>query len=196
MHGDSDLPFFFFQRVLDNGSLEVRSPGGYVTSVSPHDVCDVIPGEPLSVRAMPERAFLERLKCSTRERQQASAPECFAEAYVLYANKDRWGRPDFYVWFANPEHNTTGRPWRGMLMEEDRRRIEKKARRTIMPVSACRGSANYSADFGCQKEADYNRYVAKRFIAASLGGCSEAVAVLSVAGTRRLSLATINRLIG
>jgi hypothetical protein len=193
MRGAGELPFFFFQRVLDDGKLEVRSPGGYVTAVSPADICDIIPGEIIIVRAMTAGAFLQRSVLTVRDRQQAPGPECFAEAYLLYAMKDKWGRPDFYVWFVDPALNTTGRPWRASLMEADRQRVNAKARRTVMPVSSKAGG-NYSADGGCKKEADYNKSIAQHFIAASINRNSKALAVLSMAGIRRISQSDLNKL--
>jgi hypothetical protein len=38
----------------------VRSPGGYACEISPLDVCDVIPGLPIQVRAMPLTEFFDR----------------------------------------------------------------------------------------------------------------------------------------
>lgn len=46
-YGNCDLPFLYFQRALNNGRLEVRSPGGYATTVLPEDICDIVPGKPL-----------------------------------------------------------------------------------------------------------------------------------------------------
>lgn len=41
MYGDGELPFFFFQRVIDNERIEVRNPAGRDAVVSALDVCDV-----------------------------------------------------------------------------------------------------------------------------------------------------------
>lgn len=49
-----DFPFLFFQHVTKDELLLLRTPSGYVWAAPPHDVCDVLPGKPLTVRAMVE----------------------------------------------------------------------------------------------------------------------------------------------
>lgn len=169
-HNPIDLPFFYFQRTMPDGTLEARGTGGYAVFVSVQDVCDIIPGETITVMALPERKFLDRLKSSRGGDHSPPDLGDYAEAHVLYALKDRWGNPDFYVWFVDPANNTTGKPWRAILTPAERHRILGKARRTTMPVSGQDRGAYYSADSGCQRESDYNRDVARRFIAASLIG--------------------------
>ncbi len=189
-----DLPFFYFQRTMPDGMLEVRSPGGYATFVSPHDVCDIVRGEPITVMAMPEAEFVKRVDLTPLERNVPPPATSYSEAHVLYASKDRWGRPDFFVWFVDPALNTTGRPWRAMMGDTERKRIAGSARRTKMPVMTDTRGANHSADGGCEREADYNRSVARRFISAALTGNEAGKAALTTAGVKRLKMAELNRI--
>lgn len=132
--GPSTLPFWFFQCVRE-GLLELRSPGGYMHRVSPHDVCDVVPAEPLIVGAMPRARFTERLRLSARERQLSYGPHLFEPAQVMWVTKDKWARVDsVYVRFLSEEHNHDLAPIACSVTDEGRNLLNAVARRDRLPV--------------------------------------------------------------
>jgi|GEM_PF-5730357 len=188
----AELPFMYFQRVRPDGLLELRSPGGYMTTASAADICDVVPGEPVLVRAMTPTAFLSRTKLSHVERQPAPGPECYAKAHVLYVMKDRWGRVDqIFVWFVDPAHNGD-KPKAAPLHQDDRARLAN-VRRTAMPVSS-NYAGNSSADHGLIGPADTARRATTLFMQAALKGERELVSTLASAGMVTMKNAQLNRL--
>lgn len=192
-YGSCDLPFLFYQRVREDGRLEVRTPGGYVTAVRPEDVCDFRPGKPLLVRAMPEKVFLLRSRLPLSERQQRPGSECYAEAYVLYVTKDKWGRVDqTFVWFTDPKLNSD-RSKPAPIHDDDRARVAEHARRTNMPVMN-KYSGNYSSDHGLAQERDLSRDIVSRFIKSALRGNKANTEVLAMAGVKKISRATLNKM--
>lgn len=189
---DCDLPFFYFQRVLADGALEVRSPSGYVTSVLPEDICDVVSGKPLVVRAMPENVFLARIRLPLSERQQRPGDECYADAYVLHVWKNKWGRVDqTYVRFVDPALNGE-RPKNAVIHDDDRQLVAMHARRVTMPVISKHGGY-YSADHGLAHERDLARDITSKFILAALHGSKASVDLLSTAGFKKISRAMLNK---
>jgi len=192
-YGHCELPFLYFQRVREDGRLEVRSPGGYATSVLPEDICDIVPGKPLLVRAMPEKVTLSRLRLSLAERQQRPGPECYAEAYVLHVWKDKWGRVDqTFVWFIDPALNGE-RPKNASIHDDDRKRVADHARRTNMPVVSKHGG-NHSADHGLAHERDLSRAVVSRFVKAALRGNRGDIERLTTAGINKISRVMLNKM--
>ena len=181
-----DLPFYYFQRVVGE-MLEVRSPGGCPGFVLPQEVCDVIPGEPMLVRAMPPRVFLERQKLPLAQRQSRPGPECYAPAYVLYTLKERWGHVNAAVWFVDPALNGE-HPIYAPLTDDDRTRVERGARRTLMPVMS-RTSANWSADHGVERAGAKVGRTVRQFIEAGIAGRTAEVSALACAGLGRPSRA-------
>ena len=166
----SDLPFLYFQRVREDGLLEVRSPGGYVTSLAPADVCDVRFGDPMIVRAMPHAQFMTRSRLPVDQRQGRPGDESYAPAYVLYAQKDRWGRVDQVgVWFLDPALNGD-KPFHAPVHDDDRACLAQKATRMNMPEMAYRFGAPASADKGLQRERDMANRAVRGFIKASRRG--------------------------
>ena len=188
-----ELPFLYFQCVRPDGMLEVCSPGGYAMAVSPHDVCDVLPGKPLIVRAIPEKVFLSRLRLSIAERQARPGPECYAEAYVLRVTKDRWNRVDqTFVWFLDPALNGD-HPKAATIHDEDRRLVENHARRTNMPVMSL-AKGNASADQGVAQAQSLNHDIAARFLRECRKGNRAAAEVLSMAGYKKITRAGLNQI--
>lgn len=193
-YGQLDLPFFYFQRILPNGLIEARSPGGYCVSVPPDDICDIRPGTPITVRAMPRSVFLERLRLPLKERQGPIGDECYSEAHVMAITKDRWHRVDrVFVHFLNPALNETGSPGNAPIHQEDRKKLAPLARRTNMPVMDTQGG-NHSADQGLARELDLSRQIAGRFIHAALKGNQQAVTTLAGAGLEKITTAKLNRI--
>lgn len=194
MGRDPTLPFLYFQRSLEDGRLEVRSPNGYATAVRAEDVCDIAPGEPVTIRAMPREVFIARLRLSPHEARQRPGAECYAEAHVLYVFKDKWGRVDqTFVWFTDPTLNTT--PWNAPVHPDDTQRLAAKAKRIFMPVmSPDRGTGGHSAEHGLAHEQDLNRVVASVLIRSALKGDRASVEALAHAGIKKLNQATICRL--
>lgn len=68
---DTQQPFWYFQRVTSEGLFEVRSPGGYQDCIHPTDVCDIIPGEPIEIEAVPISRYSKWL---ARPRAKFNAP--------------------------------------------------------------------------------------------------------------------------
>lgn len=189
---EDELPYWFFQQVLPDGRIEVRTPGGYVDAVDVSDVCDIIPGDPVIVQAMPPSVFLERLRMG--HKVPPAGPECFSPAYVLYVMKDRWNRIDgVSVRFLDEAMNrekTTFSP----IPQAERDRLQATANRNLMPVMA-KSNSNYSADKGVKSAQIAASYTVGQFIKSSLAGKTSAVERISMAGAKPLSVATLNRLI-
>jgi hypothetical protein len=132
--GPSTLPFWFFQCVRD-GLLELRSPGGYVQRVSPHDVCDVVAAEPLIVNAMPRARFTQRLALSVQERQRSYGDHLFEPAQVMWVTKDKWARVDsVYLRFISDAHNDDPGTFACSVSDESRKLLNTVARRDRLPV--------------------------------------------------------------
>ena len=192
----AELPFLYFQRVLNDGRLEVRSPSGYATALDPWDVCNIVPGRPIIVRAMPRERFIARSRLSLSERQLKPAPDCYADARVLYVTKDRWGRVDeVFVWFVDPALNGD-RPFAAPIDDNDRLDLAQMARRTVMPVmgKGSRGAA-YSADHGLQREESLARDVAKGLIRSAILRDKRSVEFLAMAGLNKVNRAALNRVV-
>ncbi|CAN5329915.1 hypothetical protein BH10PSE16_BH10PSE16_28560 [soil metagenome] len=185
-----ELPWFYFQRVIGQ-QFEVRSPGGYATLISPLDVCDVLPGTPIAVKAITPAAFVARLSLSPAERNAGAGPPDFAEAHVLFAEKDKWGRATFCVWFTDERHNGK-HPWRATLPGADAGQCARLARRTVMPVIS-RSGASHSADHGTAQAAALDARVATLFIGSALRGDASSASRLACAGVRPIPLARLNR---
>lgn len=192
-NANQELPFFYFQRVIGD-QIEVRSPGGYAALISPHDICDVIPGTAIEVQAMPCEIFNQRVQLSALARNSGPGPECFAPAHVLYASQTTRGMYEFYVWFLDDSLNGKN-PWMAPLPTVERWRIEAMARRSTMPVSR-RTSASHSADHGREHTRAHAARVASLFINAARSGRSEHASQLASVDVRQVSLASLNRRFG
>ena len=184
-----ELPWFYFQRVVGD-KIEVRSPCGYACEISPLDVCDVIPGMPIKVRAMPLAKFIERSAGPLAQRQSPADASFFSEADVVCAEKGKFGRTDFLVWFADASLNAS-RPTRGVF-ERDQGPLSSCARRSRMPVSQ-RTAAKHSADHGVSNAASVNRHVVATFIQSRLTALTGSSALLDY-GAKLVTTAAINRI--
>ena len=174
--------------------LQVRSPSGYVTTLDPADICDVIRETPIMVRAMPKSEWIRRSRLSLAERQQPIPDSSYADAFVLYITKDRWNRIDqVSVQFVDEAHNGDTMTF-STLHDSDLRSLAAKAKRSVMPVMA-KSSANYSADHGVVRAMGHSRYVVKKTIAAAIGGHDTARDILCAIGDCAISTAQINRLV-
>lgn len=191
---EAELPFLYFQRPLEDGCLEVRSPSGYVTKVAPADICDFVAGDPIVVRAMPKSVFMERLKLSTSEPRPRPGPEGFADAYVLYVSRDRWGRIDqVHVWFLDPKHNSD-KPWPAPLEDGERANLERLARRTRMPVLSRTGGYR-SADHGIAKQEAFTSDLVRHFINCAVCGDRQGVEMLAMAGAKAVTRKGLRKLV-
>lgn len=191
---DCDLPFYYFQRVLEDGRLEVCSPGGYRTAIAPTDACDIIPGHPVMVRAMPKSVFVERLKLSVHERTHPPGPECYADAYVMRVEKDRWSRVDrVLVSFVDPSLNQ-GEHFSSPIHPDDRIGLNAKARRTVMPVITSSRSDGYSANHGITHQQDIHRLTVNALIRCAKKRDKAGIQTLSMAGIKPLKRAALNRI--
>lgn len=191
-----DLPFFYFQRILPSGIMEVRSPGGYATTVSPEDICDIIHAEAVTVRAMPRVVLMEHLKLSVKDQQNPVPLSLYAEADVLFVSKDKWGRVDqATVWFKDESFNQSDRATVATIWHEDRALLKSKAKRTVMPVQKYRSAANYSADAGIDRSRDYARRVVNKMFTASMNGCTDTALFLSTIGDKQIKSAALAKLV-
>ncbi|WP_199031417.1 hypothetical protein [Ralstonia sp. ASV6] len=194
-----ELPFLFHQRVLPDGRIEARTPAGTAVHVDVVDVCDVIQGQPMLVRAMTKRSFLDRLSLPLEERGKPPGDECFHPAYVMWVSKDRWGHVDARVWFVDEALNADAfnSPYFiAPLHQGDRAAVQAAARRTRMPVQCVRFSGGVSADQGVRAAGDLARAVVAGFMRSSLKGAVEAAKTLSMCGAAPIKRAELNRLIG
>lgn len=136
--GPAELPFWFFQRLMPDGRIEVATTSGYVTAVSPFDVCDLRrdPEGPIVVRAMKHDVLLRRLSARCGQALPRTVTEDYAEAYVLRVTTDRWGRVDqCFVQFADPSLNEGGRLANAPLADGERERLKGLLRSGRFPVS-------------------------------------------------------------
>lgn len=187
------FPYWFFQRVTQEGLLEVMAPGGSIQHVGPTEVCNVVEGVRLVVRAMPRATFLQRSSLPPSERQQLPPDAAYAPAYVRFVRKDRWNRIDqVFVQFHADSLNESP-TFASPIHQEDRAPLGKLATRRSMPIVGPVG-ASMSADNGIQRILDAERYAAAAFIRASLAGMDQAVDALSQVGVRPLSARRINSL--
>lgn len=188
----AELPFLFFQRELQDGRIELRSPGGYAVSVLPSEVCDVIEGQQILVRAMRRDAFIARQQLSVAERQAAPSDDCYAQAYVLYLMKDRWGRVDqVFVWFLDDKLNGD-KPWAAPVHQDDARQLSV-LRRTSLPIISNQSGAA-SADAGVLASADAAQRMVEVFVGAALRGEASLVRRVSEAGISPISRTAIAKL--
>lgn len=188
-----ELPWWFFQRYLEGGLLEVATPGGYLARVGPTDICDVRRSEPVIVQAMPHGVFLRRLQASGRP----NPPEAheFSPAYVLRVSKDRWGQVDMVVVaFLDPALD--GPPtFSTPVCQASRRQLQGLATRKRMPVIS-RSSANYSADHGEEHRNTSVQYAAKQFVHAALSGqfsCARSALLAYDLGPVPMTTSALNR---
>lgn len=191
------LPFLYFQRILLDGRIEARSPAGAAVSISVLDVCDVIRGKQVIVRAMTRRGFRDRLASSARDRQSPPSDACFHPAYVLWAGKNRWNQVEPRVWFLDEDLNTdvfNSSHFIAPIHPDDRKRLDTAARRTTMPIANYRSTAASSADHGVRSTTDLARDVVAGFIKLAAQGKTEASQVLSSFGAEPLTRAQLNRL--
>jgi hypothetical protein len=129
------LPFWFFQCERE-GLLELRSPGGYMTRVSPLDVCDVVLADPLIVDAMPRARFLQRLSLSPQERLSSHGAHLFEPAHAMWVAKDKWGRVDaVHVRFVDGAFNDVPGPIGCGVSDESRAFLNTVAKRDRLPVA-------------------------------------------------------------
>lgn len=143
------IPWWFVQG-QENGQLLLMSPGGYKHAVSPHDICDVLPSEPIIVMAMPQKTFLERLGLSPLERNATHGPHLFEPAHVKNVTKTKWGKLDqVHVQFIDPRHHEGSKTSPSPVDDASRELLNKIANRNVMPVSK---SGDSSANFSALKE--------------------------------------------
>lgn len=140
------IPWWFVQGQED-GRLLLMSPGGYKHAVSPHDICDVLPSEPIIVMAMPRKTFLERLGLSPLQRSASYGSHLFEPAHVKNVTKSKWGEIDqVHVQFIDPRHNEGSKTFACPVDDASTELLNKIASRKVMPVSKSGDrSANYSA---------------------------------------------------
>ena len=122
---------------------------------------------PIIVQAMPVHVWLRR----ARERADAPSAADYAPARLLWARKDRWGRPEAYVDFIDQQLNAPNEGTHRIapLGTEDQLRLTQLATRRNMPVVG-RASASSSADAGEKQAAARARAVVSQLIAAAAAG--------------------------
>jgi hypothetical protein len=145
-------PFWYFQRYLDGNLIEVRAPNGEPATICIHDAYDVRQGLPIVVKAR-------------------TATGRIADAYVLYAGRDRFGDADLYVSFLDA---LSASPQRASLVDLDRSTVAKMAAPHVMPVCSAPASQVQSAERGESRHHDDCRRAVRAFIEHSLA-CDRAV---------------------
>ena len=191
-----ELPFVYFQRVLTNGKIEVRSPSGQGFSVDATDVCDVLKGEPVIVRAMTRQTFIARSSRPIEERHLGPTEDDYQPAYVLWVSKNQYGQIEPRVLFLNEalnqeSHNSN--TWIAPVHIEDRFILESVAKRTIMPVSHYKSKANASADHGIERARAANAHIVSSFIKASLNNKSEAFNMIMAHEMKSVRISKLNQ---
>lgn len=188
-----ELPYWFFQRIRIDGQIEVSTPGGYITSIDPVDICDVIPSEPIIIQSMTRERFKERLSLPYTERQKLASETDFVDAYVLLAEKDRFGFVEFLVWFVDDQHNTEDRPWRAIQPPNKRAEWKALASRRQMPVRS-KSAANYSADSRLEEARQYHRAAMRKFVQLALARKKSSVEKIQLIDFQPLTTRQINLL--
>ena len=188
-----ELPYWYFQRVCKDGRLEVSTPGGFVSYSHPMDICDVIPSEPVIIQSMTREGFKQRLSLPYTERSVPIPASSYVDAYVLLAEKDRFGFVEFLVWFVDDQHNTEDRPWRALQPQHTRSEWQTLARRTRMPVRA-KSFSSYSADQGTQKMREYHQYAFRKFVQLTFAKHDAGAKKIQSIGISPLGLREINQL--
>lgn len=191
-----ELPFVYFQRVLSDGKIEVRSPSGQGFSVDATDVCDVIKGEPVIVRAMTRQTFIARSSRPIEERHLGPTENDYQPAYVLWVSKNQYGQIEPRVLFLDEalnqeRHNSN--TWIAPVHIEDRFILESVAKRTIMPVSHYKSKANASADHGIERVKYNNDHLVKCFIQASIMNKNAAIDLLLSHEMQAVKVTKINQ---
>lgn len=182
-----DLPFWFFQRLMPNGLLEVATTSGYVTSVTVLDVCD-IRREPaaIKVKAMTRGAFARRLSARCGQALSIPGPDDYADAYVLRVVMDRWQRVDrCYVQFVDDALNSgDAAAFSAPLAAGEAERLQSLARQGLFPVSrvSVRRAGFGGSARGLRREATQVDRQVRALFKAALCGDVKAVARLASAG--------------
>lgn len=192
-YGQLELPFLFFQYATRDGKLALCAPGGYATYADPADVCDVLPGEPLVVRAMTNEGLLAYLRRTPAQHAAPPEPGWYADAYVLHAQKDRWGRVDrVCLWYLDA-HLNGERPAYRPVHPDYRATVQAAMRRTRMPVIG-NGASNYTADRGVAARDRLAAASVRTFMHLAVEGRSRAVSELAGAGLRSYTMAALNKM--
>lgn len=189
---EADLPYFFVQRLLADGAIEVRSPNGGVWSIRPQEICNVIPGVPVSVRAMPRAMFVDRLRSSP---PAPATDQDYRPALVRYVSKDRWNRIDqVYVSFLEEGFNDADK-FASPIHPDDRAMLSSIANRSKMPVTTAGGRGGaYSADGGVDTAQRLADATVSAFRRCALVGDTVRAKVLREAGLKTVSRVSLNRL--
>lgn len=191
-HNSRELPFLFFQRVLDDGKLLLRSPGGATVEILPWEACNVIPAQPIEVMAVPQGAFHAWSEWRRKPGTDMHAPH-FKPGYLTHVMKDRWGRLDL-AWVAFHD-KAVNESWSfaSPLSTEDHARVSDLMNRRRMPVLGP-GASNASADHGVDQQVGKVHHAMRHFFQAALAGQEEKVSALASYDVNPLTTAAINRL--
>ncbi|MDP3522247.1 MAG: hypothetical protein Q8S02_16675 [Hydrogenophaga sp.] len=188
----AELPHLFFQRVLEDGNLLLRTPGGATVSVHPTEACSMVPGEPIEVMAMPQMHFFE-VQEWRRSNPTAENPSFFKPGYLTHVMKDRWGRLAMaWVAFHDKRLNESW-SFANPLTDGDRERVSELMNRRRMPVLGP-GSASESAVHGLDQQASKEHYASRQFFKAALAGNTSKASALASFSIKPLSTAAINRM--
>lgn len=188
----ADLPHLFFQRVLEDGKLLLRAPGGATVSVHPTEACSIVRGDPIEVMAMPQKHFSEAQQWR-HSNPTGENPAFFKPGYLTHVMKDRWGRLDMaWVAFHDKRLNESW-SFANPLTAGDRERVSALMNRRRMPVLGP-GSAPESADHGLDQQTSKEYYASRQFFKAALAGHTAKASALASYSVKPLSTAAINRM--
>lgn len=191
-----ELPFLYFQRLLPDGFIEARSPGGTAVNIKVTDVCDIIHGESVIVRAMTKKGYIAKISKSMDDKQREDDC-CYHAAYVLWASKNKLGQIEPRVWFLDEALNIeslNSSSWIAPIHLDDHKILDTMAKRTVMPISNYHTSANASADKGINAARAFAHDVVNGFIKTAIKGKKDAAYALSSFGAAPVSRAKLNKL--
>lgn len=193
---EPELPWLFFQRVCEDGRLELRSPSGFARRVHTIDICDFLAGDPVVLRAMPRAVFSERLRLPLGERQRNAHDEAYQPAYVRWVSKDRWERVDARYQFLDESLNHGDGDFINPVHDADRHLLESKATRAHMPDYDCRAMRGGSSTADRRVEASnaFGQAVAQGLVQSALKGRDVAVSAHAAFEVKPFKRAGLNRL--
>ena len=165
--GHLELPYWFFQ-YEEEGQLVVATPGGMRSRVAPEEVTNVVQAPSVRVMAMPRSVFIERLR-HVPSAQVSEEPSSYRPAFVVLAQRDRWGSFDYHVRFEDPAFNDSD-TYFAPLLASDRARIKPLTNRRNMPVRNYSASSPWSCDAKSRSSERARAKLAKAFFSAALQG--------------------------
>jgi hypothetical protein len=169
-----ELSWYYFQRIVADGRIEVMSPCGFAFNVDATEICDVRPAMPIAVKAMPKSKYLALLARPFAERGTKAGSEFYADGHVLFARKGRHGSLNYRVRFLDEAHRHDTMAF-SPIADQDRARLEKLTRRSTMPVQSSNRVPAAVADHGAGADDRKMRRSFSQFLRARLSTPAPAI---------------------